>query len=71
LRTAAPVYFSRNRGIWFITGYKAVEAVLKSPLALLQFEKRMDAVRPDWRQHPSSANVAPFIAFVDVLHTNA
>lgn len=65
LREAAPVYFSRSRGIWFITGYKAVEAVLKSPMALLQFEKRMDAVRPDWRDHASSANVAPFIAFVD------
>jgi unspecific monooxygenase len=65
LRDRAPVYFSRRRGMWFITNYRGVEAILKSPVALLDFQRRMDTVRPDWRDHPSSANVAPFIAFVD------
>jgi cytochrome P450 len=65
LRDEAPVYYSRERKMWFITGYRAAEKVLRSPDALLQFEKRMDAVRPNWRAHPSNANVAPFIAFVD------
>ncbi len=65
LRERAPVYYSRSRGMWFLTGYRAVESILKSSAALLEFEKRMDTVRPDWRDHPSNANVAPFIAFVD------
>jgi pimeloyl-[acyl-carrier protein] synthase len=65
LRARAPIYYSRERKMWFVTGYRANEAILKSPGALLQFEKRMDAVRPTWREHPSNANVAPFIAFVD------
>lgn len=65
LRERAPIYYSRNRKMWIVTGYRLVEQVLRAPQSQLKFHQRMDAVRPGWRDHPSSANQIPFIAFAD------
>lgn len=65
LRERAPIYYSRTRKMWIVTGFRLVEEVLRSSKAQLKFHQRMDAVRPGWRDHPSSANQIPFIAFAD------
>jgi len=65
LRERSRVYFSRRRGMWVLTGLAEVEQVLRSPVALLQYPKRMDKIRADWREHPASANLIDVIAFAD------
>src|SRR5690606_9596740 len=36
-----------------------------SPAAELQLARRMDAIHPDWQQHPSISKLLDYIAFVD------
>jgi cytochrome P450 len=65
LRERHRAYFAADRGMWIVTGFAEVDQLLRSPAALLQFETRMATVRPDWRDHPASANLEGVIAFVD------
>jgi cytochrome P450 len=65
LRERHRVYYAADRDMWIITGFAEVDQVLRSPLALLRFERRMGQIRPDWRDHPASANLEGVIAFVD------
>ncbi|MAT51181.1 MAG: hypothetical protein CMK32_08360 [Porticoccaceae bacterium] len=65
LREQAPIYYSLERGMWFLSGYRANEALLLSPSAELQLTRRMDAIHPEWRDHPSIAKLERYIAFVD------
>src|SRR3546814_10348030 len=45
--------------------HSEVDQVLRSPVAQLQYTKRMDAMRPAWRDHAASAYLEGVIAFVD------
>jgi pimeloyl-[acyl-carrier protein] synthase len=65
LRNRSRVYFAPDRNMWVLTGFAEVDQVLRSPLAQLQFAKRMDKQRADWRDHPANANLEVVIAFVD------
>jgi cytochrome P450 len=65
LRQRHRVYFAPDRNMWVLTGFAEVDQVLRSPAAQLQFAKRMDKQRPDWRDHPANANLEVVIAFVD------
>jgi hypothetical protein len=65
LRERRPAYFSHDRGMWFLTGYAEVEQVLRSPLAQIQYVKRMEKMRPSWREHPANALNEQVIAFLD------
>src|SRR3546814_3729908 len=51
--------------MWMLTGHSEVDQVLRSPVAQLQYTKRMDAMRPAWRDHAASAYLEGVIAFVD------
>src|SRR3546814_20807104 len=51
--------------MWVLTGHSEVDQVLRSPVAQLQYTKRMDAMRPAWRDHAASAYLEGVIAFVD------
>lgn len=65
LRARHRAYFAAGRNMWILTGHAEVEQVLRSPAAQLQLATRMATVRPDWRDHPASANLEGVIAFVD------
>src|ERR1700722_3323272 len=65
MRKRHRVYFAPDRNMWVLTGFAEVDQVLRSPAAQLQFAKRMDKQRPDWRDHPANANLEVVIAFVD------
>src|SRR3546814_11130134 len=52
LRTRSPVYFSRRRNMWLLTGHSEVDQVLRSPVAHLQSTTRRDDMRPPWRSPP-------------------
>jgi cytochrome P450 len=65
MRKRNRVYFAPDRNMWVLTGFAEVDQVLRSPSAQLQFAKRMDKQRPDWRDHPANANLEVVIAFVD------
>lgn len=65
LRAVAPLYYSNARGMWFASGYRENDAILRHPAAQLRLAERMDAIHPDWQQHPSIAKLLDYIAFVD------
>jgi cytochrome P450 len=65
LRDKDRVFYSADRGMWFVTGYAEVEQILRSPVAQIQFASRMDRIRPNWRERPASALNEDVIAFVD------
>jgi cytochrome P450 len=65
LREKHRCYYSAERSMWIVTGFAEADLILRSPAALLQYEKRMATVRPDWREHPASADLGKMIAFLD------
>jgi cytochrome P450 len=54
MRKRNRVYFAPDRNMWVLTGSAEVDQVLRSLSAQLQFAKRMDKQRPDWRSHPAN-----------------
>ena len=65
LRAVTPMYYSPVRGMWFASGYRESEAILRHPAAQLRLAERMDAIHPDWQEHPSIAKLLDYIAFID------
>ena len=65
LRAQSPLYYSHDKLMWFASGFRENEAILRSPAAQLHLSKRMDAIHPDWQQHPSISKLLDYIAFVD------
>lgn len=65
LQALYPAYYSHDRGHWMITGRKELETLLASPKMQALYEDRMDILKPDWRDHPGSANPAAFPALRD------
>lgn len=65
LQALYPAYYSHDRGHWMITGRKELETVMTSPKMQSLYEDRLDRLKPDWRDHPGTANTAAFPAMRD------
>lgn len=65
LQELFPAYYSHDRGHWMITGRQELEKLLASPKMQALYDQRMDLLKPDWRNHPGTANPAAFPALRD------
>lgn len=54
LRTAAPVYFNPNLGVYFLTRYADIESVLTSQVFRVPDGQWADQFKPGWRDRPAA-----------------
>jgi cytochrome P450 len=56
LRALEPIHRS-SLGMWFVTGYEGISAMLRDPRFGKNFDRQMeDNVGPGWRRHPALVN---------------